>query len=94
MPNPADDPTPLEKEIERVQLKLTNHQPDSDEYAKTLKQLTKLHAMQVENQPKRISKETILIVGANLAGIALIMIFEKSNILTSKAMSFVMKSRL
>ena len=42
----------------------------------------------------RVSMDTLLIVLANLAGILLILNFEKLNVLTSKAIPFVLKGRI
>jgi hypothetical protein len=42
----------------------------------------------------KITPDTILVVGGNLAGILLILNFEKMDIVRSKAMSFVLKGRL
>ena len=41
----------------------------------------------------RFSPDTLLMVGGNLAGILLILNFEKLNVVTSKALSFVIKLR-
>ena len=42
----------------------------------------------------KISPDTLLIVGGNLAGILLILNFEKMDIIRSKAISFVLKGRV
>jgi len=42
---------------------------------------------------RKISPETLVLIGANLAGIALIIGHEKLNVITSKALGFVGKSR-
>lgn len=42
----------------------------------------------------KISPDTLLIVGGNLLGILLILNFEKADIITSKALSFVLKGRV
>jgi hypothetical protein len=44
-------------------------------------------------KPDSISKDTLAIIGANLAGIALILGYERLNIITSKAIGFVNKLR-
>ena len=43
---------------------------------------------------KRVSLDTALVVGGNLAGILLILNFEKLSVLTSKAIPFVLKGRI
>lgn len=42
----------------------------------------------------RVTPDTLLIVAGNLAGILLILNFEKMDIVRSKAMSFVLKGRV
>lgn len=44
-------------------------------------------------KPDRISKETWAAIGANLAGIVLILGHERANVIASKALGFVLKSR-
>lgn len=45
------------------------------------------------DKPHILSKDTMAIVAGNLAGIALILSYEKMNVIASKALSFVMKTR-
>ena len=45
------------------------------------------------DDPKRVSLDTWAIIGSNLAGIVLILGYEKANVVTSKALGFVMKLR-
>jgi hypothetical protein len=42
----------------------------------------------------KVSPDTLVIVGANLLGIILILKFEQLDIITTKALSFVMKGRV
>lgn len=49
--------------------------------------------VQEENR-NRVSLDTLMIVGGNLAGIVAILGFERFHVVTSKALSFVMKTRL
>lgn len=88
--------TPLEEAIEKVLISMKSTEPDSNEYGTLVDRLDKLHKMKVSDKDtrSRISADTLLIVGANLAGIVLILGFEKANIITSKALSFVLKSKV
>lgn len=62
----------------------------SDEYAAAAKALKTLYEAQaLEPKANRISAETWATIGANLAGIIMILTFEKTNVLTSKALSYV-----
>lgn len=89
-------PTPLEEAIESVLTSMKRTDPESEEYGLLVDRLDKLHKMKVSDKDPRtrVSADTLLIVGANLAGIALILGFEKAHIVTSKALSFVLKSKV
>ena len=85
---PKDEP--LEAAIAQVLSEMESLTADSPEYAKMVDQLTKLYSL----KPKKaqgFSKDTLLTVGANLAGIVLILSFEKTGVITTKALSFVKK---
>lgn len=43
--------------------------------------------------PRRVSPDTLILVAGNLIGIVIILGYEKANIITSRAMNFVMKLR-
>lgn len=60
----------------------------SDEYKSMTDQLTKLYELRKGN---RISKETWATIGANLAGIVVLMNHERTHVIASKAFSFVKK---
>jgi len=45
------------------------------------------------DKPDRVSKDTLAIIGANIAGIVLILGYERLNIITSKALGFANKLR-
>ncbi|QBZ73590.1 hypothetical protein SEA_ROSAASANTEWAA_26 [Streptomyces phage RosaAsantewaa] len=89
----TNDPTPLDAEIDRLLNRLSEIAPDSDEYAKTNEQLIKLYKLNEDtNSKKRVSPDALAQVAGSLAGIVLILGYERAGIITSKAMSFVMKS--
>ena len=83
----------LEKAIDELLHEMHSVNGDSEEYAKMVKQLGALYTIRDQNGPKRVSPDTIAIVAGNLAGIALIVGHERAGIVTSKALSFVMKLR-
>jgi hypothetical protein len=45
------------------------------------------------DEPRRVSPDTWVVVGANVVGIVAILTYEKLNIITSKAVGFVMRLR-
>lgn len=76
---------------ELIQLRELN--PTSKEYEKTLETVSKLHRMKQDDKPATLSPDTVAVVAANLLGIMLILKYEKFDIVTSKALGFVMKAR-
>lgn len=60
----------------------------TEEYKSMVDQLTKLYELRKGN---RISKETLATIGANLAGIVVLMNHERAHVIASKAFSFVKK---
>ena len=90
---PTPQPTELTIAYDRVLEHSKTLDPSTEEYAKAIDQLTKLTALLPSTEP-RFKPDTLLIVGGNLAGIVLILSFEHLNVLTSKAVGFVIKSKV
>lgn len=83
----------LEEEYIRTLAVLSMHQADSQEYAKLLRSAERLHAMMDVKKPSSVSRETLITVGANILGILLIIKHEDVNVITSKALGFVIRPR-
>lgn len=81
----------LETAIDRLFVSMSKVEVTSDEYAKMINHQVKLHSL--KQAPRRVSPDTIAIIAANLAGIALIIRHEHANVLMSKALNFVPKLR-
>jgi hypothetical protein len=64
----------------------TNANCDLRTIEASLKQKELLH-------PKRVSPDTLILVAGNILGIVIIISYEKANVITSRAMNFVMKLR-
>ena len=94
--NTKDKRSNLDKEIDEILLKMSKMDKLSKEYLELVKILEVLYAARGKNyEPrKRISPDTLLLVGANLLGIALILGYEQINSVTSKALGFVVRGRV
>lgn len=89
------EPHPFQTQIDELLEALNSRDVESPEYAVVLDRLEKLYSIhKPEKEKNGISADTMLTVGANLAGILMILNFERANVLASKAMSFVMKSKI
>lgn len=60
----------------------------TEEYEKTVEQLTKLYELR---KGSRVSKETWATIAANLAGIVVLMNHERAHVIASKAFTLVKK---
>lgn len=85
----------LDAVILEVTEKLSLAQPGTDEYDVLAEQLAKLYDIQnnARKTKDKISKDTLLIAGANLAGILTIVNYERLNVVTSKAFQLLLKIR-
>ena len=89
---PQDDPQLVET-IDLVMDRLRDTVVDSKEFNQLTDQLTKLLIAKNARKRDKASTDVLLTVGANLAGIAMIIGHERANVIASKALGFVMKLR-
>lgn len=88
------DTTDLEEAIAQVHAKLKDVSPTSEEYTKMVEQLDKLYKLKQSEKPERISRNAVLAIVGNLAGIGLILQHERIGVIGSKALGFVSKIRI
>lgn len=89
-----DKRTNLEKEIESVINIMSIYSPHSEEYTAMAENLERLYKAKANERPSFVTPDTIAIVAGNLLGIALILGYEKADIITSKALGFILKGRV
>lgn len=85
------EPTGLDLAIAEVLSDMKGFTSDADEYSAMVEQLVKLHAMKECEKPNGVSKDTVLIVAGNLLGIVMILSFERTNVITTRALQFMLK---
>lgn len=88
-----DNKAGLDHAIERALQTMANEDPTSEAYAQVVSQLETLHKLKTEESKPRVSPEAVLTAGANLLGILMIVGHERTHIVTSKALGFVLKLR-
>jgi hypothetical protein len=93
MPKIITQPTALDTAIDEALAQLAGIKVDTDEYTKTMDQVTKLYKLKEQTTPKRVSPDAMVLVAGNLLGIVLILGYERAHVVTSKALGFVLKSR-
>ena len=84
----------LEEEIESVLDHISGLTPGTVEYAAAVSNLDALYKVRNLKMENRIKPEVVLAIAGNLLGIVLIMNHEKANVLSTKALGFVMKGRV
>ena len=84
----------LERQIDRAIRELDNHPVGSEDYVRAVDVVVKLHRLKEEEKPSSLSKDTMAIVGANLMGIIMIIKHEHVNVITSKALNLILRSRI
>ena len=93
-----DKRTKIEREIEREMDSLISELPGceviSKEYSLILDRVERLNKIRLSDKGNSISPDTLVVVGGNLAGILLILGYERVNIITTKALGFVIKGRV
>jgi len=87
------DPTMLDLAITNLFARMEQEEPTSKEYAALVDELSKLLKLKENELPKRIDPNVALQVAGSIAGVLLILHYEKVNVLATKAVGFVMKAK-
>jgi len=95
--NPTSNEVGVSTAIDSLLEEMASLNGDSEEFAQMNDQLTKLYALkEIDNNVKswkRVSADTMAIVAGNLLGIVMIVSHERASILTSKALTLLMKMK-
>jgi hypothetical protein len=86
----STEETPLDKVIREATEWLD---PNRDDYMKSIEALERLHKLKQKEAESKVSPDTLALIAGNLLGILLILNHERAHIVTSKALSFVLKMR-
>jgi hypothetical protein len=81
--------TKLEVEIDTQLTRLHENVNDPEEFEKILARIERLHKML--DKPNRVSADTWALIGANLLGIVVIITYEHTRVITTKAFSLAVK---
>jgi hypothetical protein len=87
--------TKLEKEIDSVLECLEDLPAESEDYTAIVDNLVKLY--NIKNTKKcwwKVNPDTFALIVGNLLGIAIILKHEELNVISSKALGFVMRTRV
>lgn len=85
--------TGLEIARDDALLVLNDLDPTDPDYAKTMKHVKKLSDIIANERRELLSPNTVILVLANIGGIAMIVKYERLEVVTSKALGFVRSLR-
>ena len=85
--------TGLNNAISRVLLAMQDSTPGTKEYAELISQLSKLNEIKVNRTKIHVSQDTLATIAAHIAGIVLILHYEKGGFIGTKALGFVQRLR-
>lgn len=89
---PTTNDVLLNEAIEEALRDFKGFSPNQEGYAEAVDAIVKLKTLQDESKSRStISLDTVVSVAGNLAGILLILNFERAGVVASKAISFVSK---
>lgn len=84
----------LDGAIAKLKLELDTYGPGDPEWDDHLNQLERLIELRSKTAPKdRISPDTLVLVAGNLLGILIIVGYEHSHVMVSKASGFIIRPR-
>lgn len=89
-----DRPTSLNELIANVQTQMASYDANSEEFLVMSDQLDRLYKLKASNKHSRVSPDALVAVAGNLAGIGLILNYERLHVVTSKALGFVIKAKV
>ncbi len=88
-----NEPSIYDEPIQKILAEMDEYGPDSPEYSALIRHLEELSRIGAEHRSRRVSPDTMAIVAANLAGILIIVAYERKHVLTTKAMGFILKPK-
>lgn len=91
MPKLKKKKTDVDLALETAYANLRDCYITDDDYAVILDRISKLHELKASSSPKPVSKDTLVLTGAQIAAVVIIVAYEHTHVITSKALGFVPK---
>lgn len=83
----------LDEEIERLIIALSHEDPTSENYMKISDNLKVLCEAREKKNPLQINTDTLLAIGANILGLVIVLNFERTGVITSKAFTMLFRGK-
>lgn len=85
--NDDPDAVSLQDQIDLVHAELSDHLASEDVFETILNKLERLYALrELEKAPKRVNVNTLITVGASMASVVGVILFERNGVFTTKAL--------
>lgn len=84
----------VDDEIDAVLEEMAIEHGDTDRYKKLADNLRTLYEIKATSKKTKIDPNTLITAGASLAGILLVLHYEKVDVIATKALGFIPKVRL
>jgi len=93
---PQPEPSKLDEAIDDLFAELKDHKAIDEDYSKISAELERLYKIksEIKDPRSRVSPDALIAVVGNLVGIVAILGYERVNVVTSKALGFVLKTKL
>ena len=88
------DPDGLDVLIAKVTEELEACDTDAEHYPVLLSYLERLNKLKAEKKPKKMSRDTMAVVGGNLLGVLIIVAYESAHVITTKALGTLIRAKL
>jgi len=86
-----DTENPFDSQLRAAMLDMQQYETDSDEYQRQLDIVDRLIKIRQGDQPDKISRNTMAIIAANLAGLVFVCTFDRVHVLSQKGFQSIMK---
>lgn len=86
------EPTIYDEPIDKVLESMRTYDTVDGEFVKLMDYLERLTKLKAEKHSK-VDPNTIALIAGNLAGILVIVAYEQKNVMTSKAMGFILRAK-
>ena len=90
----SEDYQNMANTLETLYKAKVNDVSNLEAYSDMIANLEKLYKAKENEKNRKISPDTMALIAGNLLGIALILGYEKANVITTKALGFVMKGKI
>jgi hypothetical protein len=84
----------LDAEINACYVRMRRNHDDPEQYSKDIEHLERLKRLRAEGRPKPVSRDTMWLVFANLAGVVIIVAAERTSVMISRGFNHLVQPKV